>query len=394
VNINRLKSKLKLFYTIFIAPPKEWQLPKKSEVLIYDVSGAEILALYLTKYSVVIMAVRGEAINLPCFLRAAVTLKFWKGKLLQAYTEKFIQAVSPKLVITFIDNNVSFYNISKRFPDAKTIFIQNGIRGEWGDVFEGLVKSENYHVDHMLVFGVAIGRKYKSYITGSVLALGSLKNNGVKKTNVVPNGSILFISQYRAKPKNNEPFGKSSTGEPVSHDQYSSAEVIVLRFLAKWCVENKMTLKIAGFSLEKTGTEKDYYEAILSGCSWEYMPKLGLHSSYKLVDAAEIVVAIDSTLIYESISRGNKTASFFCRLCFNDESRIFGWPAGLSNNGPFWTNDQEEIQFQRIMDYLNTVSDEDWEQTRQEYASELMEFDPGNTRFVALLDQLLPRTES
>ena len=46
------------------------------------------------------------------------------------------------------------------------------------------------------------------------------------------------------------------------------------------------------------------------------------------------------------------------------------------------------------MDYLNTVSDEDWEQTRQENTSELMEFDPGNTSFVALLDQLLPRTES
>jgi surface carbohydrate biosynthesis protein len=46
------------------------------------------------------------------------------------------------------------------------------------------------------------------------------------------------------------------------------------------------------------------------------------------------------------------------------------------------------------MDYLNTVSDENWKQTRQQYASELMEFDPDNTRFVALLDQLLPRTDS
>ena len=50
MKINRLKSKLKLFYTIFIAPPKEWHLPKKSEVLIYDACGAEALAPYLTKY--------------------------------------------------------------------------------------------------------------------------------------------------------------------------------------------------------------------------------------------------------------------------------------------------------------------------------------------------------
>ena len=80
MKINRLKSKLKLFYTIFIAPPKEWQLPKKSEVLIYDACGAETLAPYLTKYNVTTMEVRGESINVPCLLRAAVTLKFWKGQ--------------------------------------------------------------------------------------------------------------------------------------------------------------------------------------------------------------------------------------------------------------------------------------------------------------------------
>ena len=121
MKINRLKSKLKLFYTIFIAPPKEWQLPKKSEVLIYEASSIEALAPYLTKYRVTTMFLRGEAINVPCLLRAVVSLKFWKGKPLQAYAEAFILAVSPKVVITYIDNNLNFYLISKRFPDVKTI---------------------------------------------------------------------------------------------------------------------------------------------------------------------------------------------------------------------------------------------------------------------------------
>jgi surface carbohydrate biosynthesis protein len=393
MKIIRFKSKLKLFYTIFVAAPKEWQLPKKSEVLIYDASGAEVMAPYLKKYSVVIMTVRGEAINVPCFLLAVVSLKFWKGKPLAAYTENFIQAVSPKVVITFIDNRESFYGISKRFSDVKTIFIQNGLTV--GDFFDHLDKSDNYHVDHMLVFGVAFGRKYKSYITGSVLALGSLKNNKVKKTNTIPDGSILFISQYRNKPKNNSASHTDGNGEPLYHHQYYSSEVIALRFLTKWCVENKKSLKIAGMSREKTGPEIDYFEAILSGYEWEYLPRTDQYSSYKSVDAAEIVVSIDSAMGIESIGRGNKTAYFSCRgVNFLNISRNFGWPADLSNNGPFWTNDQDEIQFQRIMDYLNTVSVEDWEETRQHYVSELIEFDPGNTRFIALLDQLLPRTES
>jgi surface carbohydrate biosynthesis protein len=65
----------------------------------------------------------------------------------------------------------------------------------------------------------------------------------------------------------------------------------------------------------------------------------------------------------------------------------------LLDDGPFWTNHADEAQFQRVMDYLMTISAEEWEQTRQLYASELMEFDAGNTTFSALIDQLLSEVE-
>ena len=391
MNASRLISSLKLFYTLFIVPPKEWKLPKKSEILVYDARGAEALAPYLVKYRVTVMAVRGESICVPCLLHAMLKLKFWKGRLPEAYAKAFIQAVSPKIIITFVDNDRRFYTISKHSSAAKTLFIQNGLRGGRTDVFERLVRSESYHVDHMLVFGAAVGRKYKAYITGSVLPIGSFRNNTAKKTNIVTDGSVLVISQYRDKPKNNAPLLTVENEKSVPHDQYFSAEVIALRFIAKWCIENQKSLKIAGASVAKAGPETDFFEVVLSGYAWEYIPKIGHYSSYKLVDAAEIVVFIDSTLGYESIARGKKTASFSCRgVSLNDESRKFGWPADLPNNGPFWTNDQDEMQFQRIMDYLNTVDDEEWEKTRQYYSTELMEFDPGNKRFIALLDQLLP----
>jgi surface carbohydrate biosynthesis protein len=385
----RLISNLKWAYAAFIVPPKEWQLPKKSEILIHDASVAEALALYLTKYRVTTLATRGEAINLPCFLRAMLKLGFWKGKLLKAYTEAFIQAVSPSLVITFIDNNTGFYLISKSFPNIKTILLQNGLRHNWLDARVGKHK---YHVDYMLVFGSSIGSYYGAHISGAVFPIGSLKNNAVSNSNGVKSDGVLFISQYRGKSKNNSPFCTDGNGEPVYHDQFYSVEVIALRFLAKWCVENKKSLQIAGVSTEKSGPEPDFYEAILNGCAWEYIPKTEQFSSYKLVGAAEIVVFLDSTLGYESLGRGKKTAALTCRgVSLNTEFMKFGWPADLPNNGPFWTNDQNETQFQRVLDYLNTVSDEDWEQTRQKFTTELMEFDPGNTRFIELLDQLLPR---
>ena len=391
MSLSRLKQKLISFYTLFVAPPKEWWFPRKSEVLIYDACGEDALRPYLTKYRVTTMAVRGELVNVPCLLRSALTLTFWRGKPLRAYTDTYIRAVAPKVIITFIDNSSNFYCLARQFPNAKTVFLQNGVRSTIGDVFESIVKSDNYHVDNMLVFGGAIGKKYNAYVSGSVTAIGSLKNNTVSISRDIIDKAVLFISQYRDQPAKGTPFLTSTNGQAILHSEFYSAEVGVLDFLRKWCLQNEMHLKICGVSSESNGAEYDFYKNILGNYMWEYLPRSGQYSSYNLVDTAHIVVAINSTLGYESIARGKKTAMFACRhLLGFDDSQTFGWPAELPTNGPFWTNDNDIKQFQRVMDYLNRVSNKDWDDERRRYATELIQFDEGNTRLRALLDQLLP----
>ena len=169
----------------------------------------------------------------------------------------------------------------------------------------------------------------------------------------------------------------------------------MLEFLDKWCAENNKILEICGRGKDKDGPERDFYADQLNNCEWQFKPITDNFSSYKLIDDAEIVVCIDSTLGYESIGRGKKTAIFSCRgRSIHSVATNFGWPADLPNNGLFWTNNQSEMEFQRVMDYLSSVNSEDWRQTCQLYASELMEFDPGNTRFINLLDQLLTKSGS
>ena len=364
MKVRKLKSKLKFFYKYFIIPPKIWQLPRKSEVLIYDIEGSEALAPYLAKYDVTTMAVRGEYINIPCLLRA---------------------------VTTFIDKNSNFYRISKIFPDIKTILLQNGYRVDW---LKMKPVNDEYNVDYMLVFGTCVGKYYKAHISGKVIPVGSLKNNKVRPSNTIKSNEVLFISQYRTISKNNSPITTDINGNPIYHSEFYSSEALVLRFLAKWCYDKKKSLHIAGSQWE-TKTEIDYLESILGDYDWKYITKTDIYSSYKLIDTAEIVVGIDSTLIYESVARGCKTAHFSCRG-FNHliKDRKFGWPGELTDNGPFWTNDQDETQFQRIMDYLNTVSEEEWAQISREHTKQLMEFDPDNKRFITLLEQLLPKTRT
>lgn len=387
MNINRLKLKIIFFFIFVIKSPKNWQKPKKNEILIYDISSIEALLPYLKNYSFTVMALRGELLNVPCFFRAFLTIDFWRGNLLKAYTEIFIQVVSPKVIITFIDNNDRFYELSKRFPNTKTIFIQNGLRSEVGDTFGYLIKSKNYHVDYMFVFGAAIGRKYKTFINGSVEVIGSFKNNLVKKINVKKNDSIVFISQYREKSKDNIIAYQNAI--PITYDEFYSFERIAIKFLAKWCIENNKHLKIAGISGKKEGPETDFYKKILSDFKYELIPRLDIYSSYKLIDTAEIVVFVDSALGYEAMGRGKKVAAFTCKGSVFGKSYNFGWPSKLPDNGPFWTNNLDEKKFKHIMDYIKSLSDKNWNKICQNYTNEIMAFDPENRRLASVLDQLI-----
>ena len=97
----------------------------------------------------------------------------------------YAKIVKAKVVITFIDNSFSFYFLKNNNPNLKTIFVQNGLRAIAGDIFLKLetkkYKKEKYEVDLMLCFGQAIAKKYKKYIIGNSVVIGSFKNNMIKK---------------------------------------------------------------------------------------------------------------------------------------------------------------------------------------------------------------------
>lgn len=393
MKFNYIKSQLNTFYKFFIEPPKCWKLPEKSEILIYDNCGAAFFAQYLFGYSVETLYLRREKINVPCLLRAVFSVSFWSGQPIKAYSDAFIKFVSPKVIIAFMES-LYFYTISSRFPAVKTVFFQHGIRSEIGGVFGYFDEKNNDHVDYMLVHGDAIGRHYQQFISGKFIPIGSLKNNQVDKSGGCISGSVLFISQFEKKPDNESSLLINHDGTEIQWDQFYEAEKRVLRFLKKWCIANDKILKIC---LRQSGddlvNEKEFYTEYLDGCRLEFCQKSTDFSSYKLVDEAEIVVFVDSTLGYESLARGNKTACFSCRgITLHSKSCNFGWPAEFSDNGFFWTNSADEKEFKRVMDSLNTVTDTEWTQIINSHADGLMKYDPGNTKFIALLAELLPKS--
>ena len=94
------------------------------------------------------------------------------------YYRSLILLIKPKAVITFIDNNVIFNELSQSLKTISFIGIQNGLRL----VHE---KARNYHVQHLFSFG----NNESSYF----------KNIGYEVENFYPCGSFIASQHLRNK---------------------------------------------------------------------------------------------------------------------------------------------------------------------------------------------------
>jgi surface carbohydrate biosynthesis protein len=385
-NINKLWR----YLSFVLRAKKVWVWPRQSKVLIYDAANREILLEYLKPWNPEILHVRNEQINIRALLKSL----FRKGRRVDAYIDCFVEKVNPRLLVTIVDNNATFYTISERHPNVKTIFLQNGLRGYYQDVFEYLDNlnfdaKKTFFVDHMFVFGSAIAERYSKYIRGSILPIGSIKNNFMTKEKSPETGTIAFISSWR-----------NSKGWFLKDTFFSFEEVweipdnLILQCLMKYAKEkNKRVVIIPNQpkNSELFIQEKNYFRKLMNG-EPEFLLPTGTYPSYSATDSTEIVVAFDSTLGYESIARGNKTAVLAFRGTMQGviSSWDFGWPLELSKEGLFWTNKPDPKEFVRILDYLFEVTDEQWQKdVESTNFSSIMEYAPDNTILQSILDKEL-----
>ena len=373
--------KILFFFHLIINSKFIWRKPKKSDILIFDINGYEYFAKYLESYNKHILFSRSEVINIQIFLK----IIFKKGLKSNNYFDLYINIISPKLIITFTDNNPYFYKIKNTYPEIKTLFIQNGWRGYYADIFEKLEKDKNnnYYVDYMLVFGETIANHYKKYIIGKSINLGSLKNNLVPiiKTNKIY--SITYVSQWSKG-------GLEMNGK--FYDNYAfftQFDKPILHFLLKYTEEKKMNLAILpryNHNSNEFIHEKKYFKSLMQGNTNFIYIKDRL-SSYKVGDQSNIVVGIDSTILYEFLGRGIKTAFFSIRSQgLNLPGLTFGWPKDYEKIGDFWTNEFNIETFTIILDNLFLMDKEKWENILlKNNINELMFYDYDNSTLKKIL---------
>jgi len=381
---------VKTFHALFVRPKKIWRHPQKCEVLIYDAVGSKTLVDLIGKHSSVVVPTRGESVNIPCLIKAMTKKSFWsRGQTINTYISMFAIRCEVRLVITFIDNNFRFYSLWKLLPGIQTMMIQNGTRDEVNDLKFGLNKTPEYRVNYALSHGFAQSWYYKQFITGRAEAIGSIKNNFVDKIVCDPDRTIVFVSQFRVRALDNK-FLITNRNETVYWDEYFTAEKIIFKFLLGWCKQNNYKLAVCGCQSSNKVEEHQFFSSICSESeSFSYLARQTETGSYRYTDAAEIVVTIDSTLGFESLGRGNKTAFFYNRNVTVTVSQLFGWPAVLPESGPFWTNSRSEAEFERVMNSVASATDVEFAKMREPYMDDLMVWDPGNSKAKALIESIL-----
>ena len=184
-------------------------LNHQKKILFFDTTHCTIVIkrFHLKEKDFNILHTRLEKLNFPLLIEAIIKNSF-RLNLIDYYFE-YLNATKPQKVFTFIDNNLVFYKLKKKFPNIKFISIQSGHRTRYRDFFSLLKKNKNLNLqcDKIFVANLGFGKIIKKFIKCKVVPLGFFKNNFIKlKKKKSLRNSLLFISQYREHQKQDDFF--------------------------------------------------------------------------------------------------------------------------------------------------------------------------------------------
>ena len=330
-----------------------FKIPRKSFFLYYDYKKRFDIS-YLNIVNFEKINFRNE-INFFILILNLFNIYFWMGRFKFSYCYTYIKFVSPKTIFTFTDNDILFYKFKKFFPKIKFYSFQNGSRSISQDIFGGK-KGKDLNCDLIFTHNDYIAKEYQKIINTNTITFGSYLNNVNPKINTKKK-NIVFISQFSEK---KDFYFKNCKGKIITWNDYYYPEQIILPILDEFCHRNKISLNIcARFNSNKS--EKNFFESKILKANMKFMDKLEYINSYEIIDQSKMLVFIDSTLGYESISRHNKTVAFSVRSKFvDDHSFDFGWPIDYEKKGFFWTNELDEEIIVKLLNQNYFMNDEDW----------------------------------
>lgn len=372
-------SKIKRIFQIFFKTKISFKKLEKKEILFFDITHVDILVNQFKLKYYDILHTRDEEYNFWILMSIIIKLKFNKVNYYRAY----ISEISPKVVITLIDNRVEFYELKKFFNKIFFISIQSGLRKQgYDDIFKQnhFLNSKNLACDYIFTFNKFISSEYKKYIKSKYIAHGSFKNNLVNFHYKKKNKFFLLISQFRN----------------LNSEQTIIYEKKMLSFLKKYFSETKSKLHILLSSKNNKNKlrEKFFYKTNF-GSNCNFCEGKKWQDSYKILDSYENIIFIDSTLGYEAIQRKKKIAVISLRPSKNIKE-YFGWPSNVTkrNIDFFVAKKLNYSEIKRILNNINNCSIEKWNQKYFYLIKDQMCLDRNNTLLKQKLFEILEKNKN
>lgn len=346
--------------------------PKKIDVIIYDYQHSKFAKFILPKnIDYQILHTRLEKINLFVLFK---TLFKFKLKL-KYYFQTYIDLCNPKLMITFCDNDLRFYQLNRK--NLKKISLQNGRRSQVLDMFGFSADrfKDSLTCDYICVHNNNVGNLYKEKIKTKILAVGSFLSNNIN-INKIKKNYLVYISCFKPVYLKDEIFH-----ENFKFSFLMQQDIKILINLKKFLQKNNEKLKIlAKYGDENFLQEKKFYLKIFGNKNIEIIRNQGHQNSFKITDQSKLVIGNDSTMAFECFARGSKVL-FVSRFSINKKifrSKIFFWPDVEVNEGLFWINNGNYFKIEKKIKKLLDLNNAEWFGINFQYKKKIMFFDKNN----------------
>ena len=363
-------SKLAKAILIFCKCKFDFKIIKKEKLLIFDTLSLELVSKF-KKFET--LDVRHKVFNFWLLLENFLYLKFT----FKDYILTFISKVNPKVVLTFNDNYLLFYELKNYFPEVKFIAVQNGYRHKYqSDVFKKH-KNKRLFADYLFTFGKNSEIFYKKYLKcNNFINLGSFRNNNVKLKKSSEKKNILFISQFRS--------------ENMRKNDDFNVESQIIKIINIFCEKKKIKLFLAISSRKNYLEEKNF---LLSKLPEKHnvrtIRKKGRFDNYSLVNKFETIVFADSTLGYEAIARKKKIVAISCRKEKGKTIAPFGFPTIKSNKAFFFTNFGTKKEIFRVLNNVYSLPKKKWLKKYQKKLNVFMSFNKDNIKLKKTINKLI-----
>ena len=347
-----------------------FDLPIKRKIILFDDQHSLILKEIVNKDFNILYIREKKQIYFWILLKQIIFFNFN----FMTYCKNYIKYTSPKIVITFIENNIQFYELKNSFSDIHFIAVENGLRGNEFFKSKRIQKAKKLKCDHIFVYNKHLLKKYEKIIKSNFHILGSFKNNlvNINKTKVY--GEFLYISEYFF----------------FSDDRRLNSQINLLNLINVYLSNNnkKLHILIKNKTLSRQKKEVNFYKNLFkSNCVihktsyWK--------NSYKLLDKYENIIFSSSSLGHEAIARKKKVAIFSPKT-IGKVNYHFGWPAPIEKKYNFFlTQKPNKEEVKRVLNNVKNCSQANWEKKYFSILNDQLSYNKNNKTLKKKISELL-----